>query len=244
LFRDEIVDIDFGAIDAYTSALNAQINSAQSGGDASNSAELSFPSHILTSNHATFLDNQMLLGDATYYAQDELGGGGDDQSSQNQGGSEEQQVNSNVAAANAQLLNSFRDFENSTSASFAHLNVNNQSEAGGDDQDQQQQNEDNEDDDADRDEDEDEAEAAAGRYEDEQVDYSNSHSFGSVVDIDNGQPGYTIGNFSNFNFNNLNLNTSQNYETLDGKSSKQQQQSSNSGIYYLNSENQENFYVR
>jgi hypothetical protein len=232
LFRDEIVDIDFGAIDAYTSALNAQINSAQSGSDAQGANELSFPSHILTSNHATFLDNQMLLGDATYYAQDEAGSGDGEELAQGSEGDPNTDENNNNV--NVQLLNSFREFEHSTNASFAQLNVNNnstnQNESHAEDNNDEENNANEEDE---------------GRYEDENVDYSNSHSFGSVVDIDNGQPGYTIGNLSNFNFNLLNLSqNNQNFETVDGKSSKQQQQSSNSGIYYLNSENQENFYVR
>ena len=50
LFKDEIIDIDFGAIDAFTSALNAQLNAEKSGHPAPQN--LQFPSHILTSNHA------------------------------------------------------------------------------------------------------------------------------------------------------------------------------------------------
>lgn len=65
LFKDEIIDIDFGAIDAYTAGLNAQIN-AEKANNSNNSGQLQFPSHILTSNHATFIDNQMLLGDPFY----------------------------------------------------------------------------------------------------------------------------------------------------------------------------------
>lgn len=64
LFKDEIIDIDFGAIDAYTAGLNAQINAEKSGANAN--GQLQFPSHILTSNHATFIDNQMFLGDPFY----------------------------------------------------------------------------------------------------------------------------------------------------------------------------------
>lgn len=67
LFKDEIIDIDFGAIDAYTAGLNAQINAEKSNLNQSGGQhQLQFPSHILTSNHATFIDNQMLLGDPFY----------------------------------------------------------------------------------------------------------------------------------------------------------------------------------
>lgn len=66
LFKDEIIDIDFGAIDAYTAGLNAQINAEKANSSRSGDGQLQFPSHILTSNHATFLDNQMLLGDAFF----------------------------------------------------------------------------------------------------------------------------------------------------------------------------------
>jgi hypothetical protein len=64
-FKDEVIDIDYGAIDAFTSALNVQLNDIEKlSGDKTN--ELRFPSHILTSNHATFIDNQLLLGDYSY----------------------------------------------------------------------------------------------------------------------------------------------------------------------------------
>ena len=66
LFKDEIIDIDFGAIDAYTAGLNAQINAEKANNP--REGQLQFPSHILTSNHATFIDNQMLLSDP-FYAQ-------------------------------------------------------------------------------------------------------------------------------------------------------------------------------
>ena len=62
LFKDEIIDIDFGAIDAFTSALNAQLNAEKTGSQPPQN--LQFPSHILTSNHAYFIDNQLLLGDS------------------------------------------------------------------------------------------------------------------------------------------------------------------------------------
>ena len=68
LFKDEIIDIDFGAIDAFTSALNAQLNAEKS--DHPAPQNLQFPSHILTSNHAAFIDNQLLLGDSSVNAGD------------------------------------------------------------------------------------------------------------------------------------------------------------------------------
>jgi hypothetical protein len=68
LFKDEIIDIDFGAIDAFTTALNAQLNAEKTGTPAPQN--LQFPSHILTSNHASFIDNQLLLGDSSINAGD------------------------------------------------------------------------------------------------------------------------------------------------------------------------------
>jgi hypothetical protein len=68
LFRDEIIDIDFGAIDAFTNSLNAHIEAQQSG--RAPPQKLEFPSHILRSNHATFIDNQLLLGDYSINAGD------------------------------------------------------------------------------------------------------------------------------------------------------------------------------
>jgi hypothetical protein len=68
LFKDEIIDIDFGAIDAFTEALNAQITSEQNGQPPPKN--LQFPSHILSSNHASFIDNQLLLGDSSINAGD------------------------------------------------------------------------------------------------------------------------------------------------------------------------------
>lgn len=70
LFKDEIIDIDFGAIDAFTEALNAQISSEKNGTPPPKN--LQFPSHILSSNHASFIDNQLLLGDSSINV-----GGGD-----------------------------------------------------------------------------------------------------------------------------------------------------------------------
>ena len=63
LFKDEIVDIDFGAIDAFTEALNAQIVAEKNGTEAPK--DLRFPSHVIASNHASFLDNQLFLGDSS-----------------------------------------------------------------------------------------------------------------------------------------------------------------------------------
>jgi hypothetical protein len=68
LFRDEIIDIDFGAIDAFTNSLNAHIEAQQCG--RAPPQKLEFPSHILKSNHATFIDNQLLLGDYSINAGD------------------------------------------------------------------------------------------------------------------------------------------------------------------------------
>lgn len=58
-----MVDIDFGAIDAFTEALNAQIIAEKNGDKVPNN--LQFPSHVLASNHASFLDNQIFLGDCS-----------------------------------------------------------------------------------------------------------------------------------------------------------------------------------
>ena len=185
----------------------------------------------------------MLLGDAAYYTaqEDEVAPG-----NKNAAGSASVE-NNNV---NVQLLNSLRDFENSTNASFAQHNTTQSSVASRNESRQQNGNEEDEIEQQQEDEDDDENQDDAGN-----VDYSNSHSFGSIVDIDN-QPGYTIGNLSNFNFSNLNLSQNQNYETLDGKATSKQPQRvasatnnnnnshSNANIYYLNSENQENLYVR
>lgn len=63
LFKDEMVDIDFGAIDAFTEALNAQIIAEKNGDKFPKN--LQFPSHVLASNHASFLDNQIFLGDCS-----------------------------------------------------------------------------------------------------------------------------------------------------------------------------------
>lgn len=227
LFKDEIVDIDFGAIDAYTSALNAQINSVNNESSAAN--DLQFPSHILTSSHATFLDNQLLLGDAFYGRDDDVATAGENANNETNGddNTSNAEVACNPAGFSVQLLNSFKDFENL--GAQAH-DDDLQSNQGG------QSNNNNE-----------------PNNNQENAEYSNSHSFGSVVDIDNCQPGYTIGDLSNFNLSNLNLNSShQNYELLDPSgskynakpSSRQQQPTSSSGVFYLNSENQENCYVR
>lgn len=63
LFKDEMVDIDFGAIDAFTEALNQQILAEKNGVEPAK--DLQFPSHVIASNHASFLDNQLLLGDSS-----------------------------------------------------------------------------------------------------------------------------------------------------------------------------------
>lgn len=58
-----MVDIDFGAIDAFTEALNAQIIAEKNGNKLPQN--LQFPSHVIASNHASFLDNQIFLGDCS-----------------------------------------------------------------------------------------------------------------------------------------------------------------------------------
>jgi hypothetical protein len=63
LFKDEMVDIDFGAIDAFTEALNAQIIAEKNGSEPPKN--LRFPSHVIASNHASFLDNQLFIGDSS-----------------------------------------------------------------------------------------------------------------------------------------------------------------------------------
>lgn len=65
LFKDELVDIDFGVIDAFTSALNAQINAEKNMADNKQQSNLQFPSHVLTSKYATFLDTQIFLSDTS-----------------------------------------------------------------------------------------------------------------------------------------------------------------------------------
>jgi len=62
LFKDEMVDIDFGAIDAFTEALNAQILAEKNNSEPAKN--LHFPSHIIASNHAAFLDTQTYISGA------------------------------------------------------------------------------------------------------------------------------------------------------------------------------------
>lgn len=64
LFKDEMIELDYGAIDAYTSALNAHLAAERNNEPAPTG--LRYASHILTSNHAMFLENQMFLGDAHF----------------------------------------------------------------------------------------------------------------------------------------------------------------------------------
>lgn len=61
MFRDEMVDIDFGAIDAFTEALNQQILAEKNGVEPPKN--LQFPPHVIASNHASFLENQLFLAD-------------------------------------------------------------------------------------------------------------------------------------------------------------------------------------
>lgn len=65
LFRDEIIDIDYGAIDAFTNALNSQLDINQRGPQ----TDLRADSHVVKGNYPAFIDNQYLLGDyANSYA--------------------------------------------------------------------------------------------------------------------------------------------------------------------------------
>jgi hypothetical protein len=60
-FQDEIIDVDYGAIDAYTAAINAHLTAEKNNEPAP--TNLQFASHILKSSHATFVENQLFLGD-------------------------------------------------------------------------------------------------------------------------------------------------------------------------------------
>jgi hypothetical protein len=62
-FGDEMVDIDFGAIDAFTEALHHQILAEQKG--LAPPKDLHFPSHVIASSHAAFLENQLFLADTS-----------------------------------------------------------------------------------------------------------------------------------------------------------------------------------
>lgn len=63
-FKDEMIELDYGAIDAYTAALNAHLEAERNNEPAPTG--LRYASHILTSNHAMFLENQLFLGDAFF----------------------------------------------------------------------------------------------------------------------------------------------------------------------------------
>ena len=63
-FKDEMIELDYGAIDAYTSALNAHLEAERNNEPAPTG--LRYASHILTSNHAMFLENQLFLGNAYF----------------------------------------------------------------------------------------------------------------------------------------------------------------------------------
>lgn len=64
IFGDELVEIDFGPIDAYTAALNAHLNAYKNASEVDDGKR--FPAHVLTCSHATFIDNQLILGEAMY----------------------------------------------------------------------------------------------------------------------------------------------------------------------------------
>jgi len=58
LFQDEIIEIDYGAIDAFTAALNSSEPNATGA-----QPNLKVSSHILDGKFSSFVDNQLLLGD-------------------------------------------------------------------------------------------------------------------------------------------------------------------------------------
>ena len=59
LFQDEIIEIDYGAIDAFTTAFNSNLDSNSKGAQ----PHLKVNSNILESKFSSFVDNQLLLGD-------------------------------------------------------------------------------------------------------------------------------------------------------------------------------------
>jgi hypothetical protein len=58
LFQDEIIEIDYGAIDAFTAAFNSSEPNATGA-----QPNLKVSSHILDGKFSSFVDNQLLLGD-------------------------------------------------------------------------------------------------------------------------------------------------------------------------------------
>ncbi|RNA21249.1 hypothetical protein BpHYR1_003418 [Brachionus plicatilis] len=64
VFGDELVEIDFGPIDAYTAALNAHLNAHRNASEVDDNKK--FAAHVLTCSHATFIDNQLVLGEPMY----------------------------------------------------------------------------------------------------------------------------------------------------------------------------------
>lgn len=64
IFSDELVDIDFGPIDAYTAALNAHLIAHKNASEVDDNQR--FPAHVITCSHATFIDNQLILGEPMY----------------------------------------------------------------------------------------------------------------------------------------------------------------------------------
>ena len=59
LFQDEVIEIDYGAIDAFTNALSSHIDIEARGPQ----HDLKTNSHILEGKFSSFVDNQLLLGD-------------------------------------------------------------------------------------------------------------------------------------------------------------------------------------
>lgn len=64
IFSDELVEIDFGPIDAYTAALNAHLNAHKNASEMDDNKR--FPAHVITCSHATFIDHQLILGEPMY----------------------------------------------------------------------------------------------------------------------------------------------------------------------------------
>ncbi len=58
--QDEVIDIDYGAIDAFTKMLNEQLDAAASSDLPSD--KLKFKSNTIKSNYSSFVDEQLLLG--------------------------------------------------------------------------------------------------------------------------------------------------------------------------------------
>jgi hypothetical protein len=118
LFKDELVDIDFGVIDAFTSALNAQINAEKNMADNKQQSNLQFPSHVLTSKYATFLDTQIFLSDTS----------GIEKHSNNSGVATNIPNDTTQNGISYQLLSSLNELDQSTFNNTAMNNMNDDDE--------------------------------------------------------------------------------------------------------------------